>query len=178
MVTLDPRKWFKGDRSLKDLTNQIQAHQIIAATQKPYTEEELKRAIGVDSLLISDENVDDLLRALTYRELTDKEGKVVGKFVDFDFASLMIINSRLTRTSYIDEKESIILKLRIKRIINRIKIGMAEPQLDLGFASFLGALEIYFMALIDDAIGGKRGRLIKTMPRVIETKISTEKGGR
>jgi len=172
MKRWNPLNWWKKGKDDGVATN-IGAQQVIQEARQTQTAEELARELGINKLLMKDENIEELLQGLTFQTVDEEDE--TRKYVEYYFASLLVFNSQLNRTSNIDRKQAKLQKLRIRRHMLRKLIQMPEYLVDTHLPDLLEALESRFIIDIEEAIKGKRARLIKTTPRTIEAKVVTEK---
>jgi hypothetical protein len=149
-------------------------------------EQILREQLGTNYEMLHDPDVEALLTEEVYQKLywvdeTQKSpesplGKVhVAKGdINFDMAALRLLYSQVNRSSFISPHEALIIKIKLRNIMRRIKLQTRPDQYSLGFVNFLKAVEINMMFLLNDAIEGRKARLLKTSPRV--TTLAVEQG--
>jgi len=145
---------------------------------RPFTEEEWRSLLRIDYELLHDDALENLLENQMYSEVTVKnhdgtEEKQV--LVNYDIAALRTLITHLNRTSFIPPSEAELIKLYMEAAIVTIEMQMPEDAYNLGIGNFLDALDVFVRLMVNDAINGRKAKLIKTIPRATTISFREEK---
>lgn len=156
--------------------------------QKPLSEQEWREQLGINYELLHDEFIEAMLQARCYKpgrivKIKDDGGnerEIIVPELDRDMAALRTLMSHLNRTSFITSEEGELIKLYMERTIIGIEMKMDEDDYDLGEGNLLDAINVLIRLAVDDAVEGRKAKLIKTIPRRTEITVNPEqrkKGG-
>ncbi len=129
--------------------------------------------------LLHDEKLEKFMEDLMYKpgvilNPTTGQYEVIRRAdIDFDMAALRMIISHVNRASFISPEEAEVLKIKLRHIIRRIRMRMRPDTYNLGVANFLKAVEIYVLVMLSDAVGGRKAKLTKTIPKVMSIDVQS-----
>jgi hypothetical protein len=138
--------------------------------------------LGTNNELLHDKAVEAMLEEEMYQrivyETTDSKGNpaygVMRGDLNYDMAAIRMILSHVNRASFLNPAEADIMKVRIRAMVKMIKLSTPPDRFNLGFANFLRSIEINCNFLINDAEGGRKGKLLKTVPRISQIELRHE----
>jgi len=194
MVKLNPLKWFKGkEDQLTDQDHVYGSSAFAGSVQKPETDQESRRDLAINIHMIEDEGLIEQIQqfcrvpTLTpiYIEKLDNEGNVVERKIekfqetytmDYKMLALRFYLSKLIATRWIDSIDADIYKLKFEYNIRRLKQSL-EPGEYKRKAPIYDAVLFQGLMAIDDAINGRKARLMKVQLRGFEVAVSHARSG-
>lgn len=164
----------KGDKMSSEMRQAlVLAH--VSGEASRTSESEMNRRLELETNfeMLHDTPVEEMLTDMMYDKLywTDPNEKdaanPLGKVhvargeLNYDMAALRMMWSQVNRASFLSPKEAGVIKIKIRNIMRRIKLQSRPDEYSLGKVNFLKAIEIHLYILLNDAIEGRKAKLLK-----------------
>lgn len=137
---------------------------IMGEAQRPQQEAEMMEQLNINIHIIEDEKLNSYLEQIATK--VDEKGNPNG--IHLDNMALRILTSKLIRSSWVDPIDVDIAQLEVERLVNRIEMNMDEDTYEYGGTNLLEAVAKVVQTAWSDAKGGRKAKLLKVTPRILE----------
>ena len=167
-----------GKKKEDDPLKHVALHGMVAGeSQRPLTQQQLMQELGINIHMIEDENVNALLGSMSVDVENDGNGNPIVKDVDLNMLAMIIMTSKLIRTSFVDPIDSEIGQLDAERFVIRQELDLDEETYELGGTNLNDALSQLIKTGWSDAKNGRKAKLLKVLAKTFEVRIP-EAGGK
>lgn len=174
--------WSKNGRPMTELEQAVANGVSQNAIGRTSGDEEQKRNLAENFMLLSDPGVLTMLDGMGRYEWTDTSN-VLGKGAGATYTGAIpkyvaarILNSTLLRAGFLSEKEAAIMILENHCIFIRIKMKLSEEEYEAGGAIVLDAIEQIVKSNILGSVNGRMAKLVKSRPNSYEVRVGPPTG--
>ena len=148
------------------------AHGItVSDSGKTQTDIEVQRELGINRLLITDDDMNDLVKGMAFNvvKVIGSDGKLVEQTTIVPrWAAVFIIRSQLIRTSYNSKHDAYIGMLETEDLLDKVAMQMSELEYENGGSLLLQAIQLLAETAWSDSIEGRKAKLLKVSPKTYE----------
>ncbi len=152
-----------------------------AAAGRQSGDEEQKKNLAENYLLMTDGNLENLLRGMSQYAFIDKgnlmgggEGKEYIGAIPKNMA-ISIMNTHLIRTGWLTEKQARIMQFEAHRIFTRRKMSMTEDEYEEGGGLVMDSENMVLNSNINASVNGRMAKLVKSRPHSIDVNVGSTK---
>lgn len=155
--------------------------QVVAGKQS--SDEEQRRNLAEDYMLLKDPKVDNLLFGMSRYSWVDSNGDCGEKGTEYSGVypknvAIAVSHSSLIRSGWISEKQSRIMVLENESLYLRRTMLMTEEEYEEGGELLMDALNKVDDANVLCSINGRLGKLVKSRPHNIDVNVGTTPSGK
>lgn len=172
--------WKRSTRPMTELEQAVANGVSQNAIGRTSGDEEQKRNLAENFMLLSDPGVVTLLDGMSRYEWIDTDNVLRGnkngvpeKYTGAipKYVAARILNSTLLRSGYLSEKDAKIMILENHCIFIRVKMKLTEEEYEAGGAIVLDAIEQIVKSNILGSVNGRMAKLVKSRPSSYEVTV-------
>ena len=169
---------FKKKSHASEEARQAALHGLIHGdSSRPLTQQQMMEQLGINIHMIEDDTVKQMLQSMSV-ELQENNGKLMATGnIDVNMLAMIVMTSKLIRTSFVDPIDSEIGMLDAERFVIRQEIDYDEETYELGGSNLNDALSQLIKTAWCDAKNGRKAKLLKVMAKTFEVRTPEAKKG-
>lgn len=193
MVTLGRLAFWKRDTPTLNEQDHFYATNLFSSENSRQTNDvEMRQALGTNIHMIEDEGLLSQIEAfskypvdvVTFETEVSPSGAVTSKtitkpkeLIDWNMVSLRVLSSKVIRTSWIDPKDADIYKEELEYAVEELKENLSQAEYQRK-GPFYDAVKFMLLTAIDDAVNGRKARLLKVQLKGFELSVQHQEPGR
>jgi len=144
-------------------------------SQRPMTQQQMMEQLGINIHMIEDDTVKQMLQSMSV-EVKENNGKLVTTGnIDVNMLAMLVMTSKLIRTSFVDPIDSEIGMLDAERFVIRQEIDFDEETYELGGSNLNDAISQLIKTAWCDAKNGRKAKLLKVTAKTFEVRMPEAK---